>query len=633
MHRLDSSVDSVDNASSAGSVKSNGGYDAWVKTGRPVEPLSDSLFSPLVSNEATNSSTVPSYLCDDLVKIVNVLDRGSVDAPVTTSGSTSLVNTDTNTRASAATTMLKSTTNTTSTAEEMTDMDQNAAAAEYFLQQMLVSDIIVPEEDELQSSELVHPAALSISTDAVTTSAYSVDLKADNSVNMDAEPEDEMVYSRLHGYKIKVHKEQTGAIYKKILTDMGTHLASDNTTSEGNEFSIGEHDTSSRATELTANKLKQLHTISSQSMPSATVMPTHSILSTQYRSNVYAKYTQYRPLRAAACIDRASVEQQPERVIFGSDIESALFKADYTTSSSIIDASMRQKLKQSLVVRVLQALGVEFPHSTCSHGLFSRSCELNKQDIHGYLLDEAQLYDNIITSFATTPTTTSTDKMSALHSTETTLNGQSVPSYVSHLLSIGDAALPVCAIPTHLVQKHMLCARLGLDSELNFTIRIIADILSVASQPADIYSTNGNSRDKMLSAAFATQLQCVLIRLLTIRCHVELNLLNTTTATTSATTTTVTTTAASGSIADTQLSSDRIITLWRSQCRGLLATSISTVTTTTTTTTSNGEMTIPAVGHLALWAEYLQCETFLGQNVEAAKVIVFSYYIVLSWLS
>jgi len=364
-------------------------------------------------------------------------------------------------------------------------------------------------------------------------------------------------------------------------------------------------------------------------------MPTHSILSTQYRSNVYAKYTQYRPLRAAACIDSASVEQQPERVVFGSDIESALFKADYTTSSSIIDAPMRQKLKQSLVVCVLQALGVELTHSTCSHGLFSRSCELNKQDICSVLsVDEALFYDNITSCCGTTPTTTSINNLSAFHSTETTLNDQSVPCYVSHLLTIGDAALPVCAVPTHLVKKHMLCAKLGLDSELNFIIRIIADILSVDAQAADIDITNGNSRDKTLSAAFATQLQCVLIRLLTIRCHVELNLLNTPSATTATTTASVvanadptatTSAASSSSIADTQLSSDRIISVWRSQCRDLLATSISSPTTITSTT-SIGEMSIPAVGHLALWAEYLQCETFLGQNVEAVKVNVFSFY-------
>lgn len=557
------------------------GYDAWVIAGRPAEPPVHSLFSPAAPDATSQDETsgcidgaTLNCLRDDVHRIVAAL--GIVES----GGQKNYAHNSARGKAVPS----NGTTATVSDSDGINPhIDQNAAAAEYFLQQMLVSDTTLPTDDEYEG----HDHLFSINDDQPTnTSATPVTTNPDtvNTTNNVADPEEDMVYSRLHGYKIKVHKESTGAIYKKILTDMGSVPASDTNTDTSSSQT---NDTKSTATELTANKLKQLASAGNSTtlVQSSTRFATNTILSKQWKSNVYSKYTQYRPLRAAAFVDSASVEQQPERVIFSSDISSALFRAEYSTDSSIIDVQMRQKLKQSLVVRVLQAFGVVFLHNTCSHSLFSRSCELHIQDINHVLnVDEAMLYNSITnaSSTITTPTNSLANPVSC---------------YVLHLLSAGNAMLmPVCTVPVRIVKAHLLCAKLGLDSELNFIIRIIADILHTSTNDT-------NTSDGILSAGFVAQLRCVLLRLLTIRCHAELYKSNSVSA--------------SNTISDTDKSTEAIAQ-WRTQCRSLLETSICT-TAATQDNTQYSTFT-PLVGELSLWAEYLQCEVMLGQTTEALKV-------------
>lgn len=114
---MNSITGGVSSAVTDGSV---GGYDSWVRAGRPAEPTTTGADS--------SACEAPHYLKDDADNIRSVLAAES-----TVNGSSSITAVDT--------THPTHTTNTSTTTATATSVEeQNVLAADYFLQQMLSSE-------------------------------------------------------------------------------------------------------------------------------------------------------------------------------------------------------------------------------------------------------------------------------------------------------------------------------------------------------------------------------------------------------------------------------------------------------------------------------------------------------------
>lgn len=545
---------------------SSSGYDAWVRAGQPAEPQPSAVREECFRSDDCNTVrsvldaaylTVHSALPPYSFSVPQPQDRsGSVDAGgevVTTASVPAQVQDP-------------------STAEHNADL--NSAAADFFLQQILDSQLPVgtteeeqPEEDEqtdaVESTTAQQPAqaagATVVQSNAGAAKADPTAIGADACTNDGTNEEEGWVYSRLHGYKIKISQENSGAIYKKILNEMST---------TGAEPSVQDESSSNTYQALTSTHIdKYTRPLS----PPTYTDPQYSV----WRGDVWAKSCQFRPLRALSPHDSTAVEQQPERVIFSDDLKSAMFRSDVVTTSSMYDAKMHQDLKQRLIIRCLQGLGVTLPHCECSHATVPCSLQVLMDSVTTVNSEEDVLFHGIMSSAGAIRTTTASTEASASHSA-------SHGSSVDNLLHCTWMATSICTVQERLLRKHWVCSKFGFDSELSFIIRLVSDV---------VYQIND-----VVSLEFLSQLRRVLMHLLTVRLACDV------------------------SLKDSPSERSKVLEEWRGLCRSIIETSVVQSLEGDRSSAGAAGVLIPAVGDLSVWAEYLSAECMVGQQTEALKV-------------
>jgi hypothetical protein len=365
-----------------------------------------------------------------------------------------------------------------------------------------------------------------------------------------------MVYSRLHGYKIKVSAEDSGKIYRKILSEIAPN---------------GETTGEPGAVENTAAVyIDPISTVSKGSGDVFTALDASSTKFSRYSAHRCADAAQWRPLKAVSARDAGAVEQQPERVIFSDDIRASLFRSilgDQPATAESLGSTLEVGVRQHLVVRCLQVLGVHCLHSEMSHSTTQRTAALLLRSSGGAAWDQQ----------ARSEDSGSRTRQSGSHP---------LRKAAASALESGGLASSLCSVDEDLLRRHRLCSRFGFDSQLNFTIRLIADILR----------TVGASKDRLFAPEFVTHLRVVLVELLTARYQCT----------------------SAGKEAEDSAGVSAELLQWRAQCRAVIE---STVTDGIPASTGSLRMETPSVGSLEVWASYLSAEHALGQSSEATKVI------------
>jgi hypothetical protein len=373
-----------------------------------------------------------------------------------------------------------------------------------------------------------------------------------------------MVYSRLHGYKIKVSAEDSGKIYRKILSEIAP-----------NEETAGELGTAENA----AAYADSVVTGSRRRDDVFTPLDADSARFARYSAHRCADAVQWRPLKAVSARDADAVEQQPERVVFSDDIRGSLFRSildDEPANPGSLGAALEMDVRQHLVVRCLQALGVHCRHSEVSHSTAQRTSALLQPS----------------------SSTTWGEAHSRGGGAQTRQSGHlPLREAAIRALQSDGLASSLCVVDEDILRRHRLCARFGFDSQLNFVIRLIADVLR----------TVGASKDGIFSPEFVTHLRVVLVELLTVRYQCA--------ATTDA--------HDPGTAGEMAAEASPGLLLWRTQCRAVIE---SSVPNGNTASGGNVPAGVPAVGSLEAWARYLSAEHALGHSGEAAKVNTVALY-------
>jgi hypothetical protein len=549
-----------------------GGYASWARAGRPSDP---SICSASVAASGQSDSTQAI-----VAACVAALGSGSKQRSVTTQATSE-------SRRAPQLSPAPSTTGTfqarqaptaitgPSTGPEAQRTAENEAAADLFLRQVLGCDVNDTEDQHSEDNEQGNDDGQGEGYDGTTAAneapeaAISVVIDEEGEPlqrgrgegphppsSADQEPGEEMVYSRLHGYKIKVSSEPSNAIYRKILSEIAPDkLAGPDDGRTGAEGHDGQKTTAS----ATIGSIYQRY-----ALPVFRPLDSSAPQYGQYRAHCWASQVQWRPLRATAESDAAAAEEQPERVIFSDDLRTALFDCSLPPQPGVADAhiaDLNRGLRARLVVRCLQALGVQLSH-----------CEVSDAPMRHF---SAVLSGSALSILDAGGGTTLQRFSDACVATESRL--------MSSVTQEQDES-QLCIVSPALLESHVLCCRTRYDSLLNFAVRLVAEVVGLSGRV-----------NMLLAPSFVSQLRVVLVQLLTARLRSEQAVLP--------------------ADRDRQVA----LELWRTQCRDVIEASISDAGTGATAGSGSAQQ-VPAVGDLAVWAAYLSAEHTLGYTTEALKV-------------
>jgi hypothetical protein len=548
-----------------------GGYAAWARAGRPSDP---SVCAASVAESGQGDSTQAIIAACEAA-----LGSGSKQHSVATQA----------TSESHRAPQLSPTPSTTgpvqarqaptaitgpSTGAESQRTAENEAAADLFLRQVLGCDVNDTEDQHSEDNEQGNDDGQGEGYDG-TTAANEAPQAAINVVideegeplqrgdgegphppsSADQEPGEEMVYSRLHGYKIKVSSEPSNAIYRKILSEIAPDkLAGPDDGRTGAEGHDGQKTTSSATIGSSYQR---------DALPVFRPLDSSAPHYEQYRAHYWASQVQWRPLRATAESDAAAAEEQPERVIFSDDLRTALFDCSLPPQPGVADAhiaDLNRGLRARLVVRCLQALGVQLSH-----------CEVSHAPMRHF---SAVLSGSALSILDAVGETTLQRFSDACVATESRLMQSTTQEQDEGQLCIASQAL---------LESHALCCRARYDSLLNFAVRLVAEVVGLSGRVS-----------MLLAPSFVSQLRVVLVQLLTARLRSELAVLP--------------------ADRDRQVA----LELWRTQCRSVIEASVCDAGATVAGIGRSQQ--VPAVGDLAVWAAYLSAEHTLGYAAEAFKV-------------
>jgi hypothetical protein len=566
-----------------------GGYAAWARAGRPSDPSicsasvaasgqSDSTQAIIAACEAALGS------CSKQHSVATQATSESHRAPQL-SPAQSIMGPVVARQASTASTG-------PSTGAESQRTAENEAAADLFLRQVLGCVVTDTEDQVSDDNEQGNDDGQGEGYDG-TIAANEAPMAAINVVideegeplrrrheegphppsSADQEPGEEMVYSRLHGYKIKVSSEPSNAIYRKILSEIAPDkLAGPDDGRTGAEGHDGQKTTASATIGSTYQRDARPSTGAESQRTAeneAAAVPVFRPLDSsaphyeQYRAHYWASQVQWRPLRATAESDAAAAEEQPERVIFSDDLRPSLFDCSLPPQPGVADAhiaDLNRRLRARLIMRCLQALGVRLPHCEVSHAPVRRF--------------SAVLCDGALSILGAVGGTTLQRFSDACVPTE-------CRSMSSVTLEQDESQL--CVVSPALLESHVLCCRTRYDSRLNFAVRLVAEVVGLSGRVS-----------MLLAPSFVSQLRVVLVQLLTARQRSEQAVLP--------------------ADRDRQVA----LELWRTQCRGVIEASVCDAGATIAGSGSSQQ--VPAVGDLAVWAAYLSAEHTLGYTTEALKV-------------
>ena len=224
-----------------------------------------------------------------------------------------------------------------------------------------LNDVVKEIDNALKTTDITssnNTINADVTTTATATSTATATATAHSSTNdthtNDTTPEltETYVYSRLHGYRIKITNEDTGAVYRKILGELDD--VDDNNTS----VSKKSQPKSKVKSKSTLNDRYRYQYAKENLLTSLACRPVLSPLLLLLLSYYHYYHLQ---LRAYADCDVEEGAANPDRVVLIDDIR------PYLVSVSSHAAKMR------LIIRTLQHLGLTFPYDQSTSSLSSLS--------------------------------------------------------------------------------------------------------------------------------------------------------------------------------------------------------------------------------------------------------------------
>jgi hypothetical protein len=504
-----------------------GGYAAWARAGRPSDP---SVCAASVAESGQGDSTQAIIAACEAA-----LGSGSKQHSVTTQATSASRRAPQFSPAPSSTGPIVAHQAPTaitgpSIGTEAQSTAENEAAADLFLRQVLGCDVHDTEDQRREDNEQGNDDGQGEDYDGITAAneapKAAINVVIDEECeplrrrheegphppsSADQEPGEEMVYSRLHGYKIKVSSEPSNAIYRKILSEIAPDkLAGPDEGRTGAEGHDGQKTTASATIGSSYQR---------DALPVFRPLDSSAPQYEQYRAHYWASQVQWRPLRATAESDAAAAEEQPERVIFSDDLRPSLFDCSLPPQPGVADghiADLNRGLRARLIVCCLQALGVQLPHCEVSHAPMRRF--------------SAVLSGSALSILGVVGGTTLQRFSDACVPTE-------CRSMSSVTLEQDESQL--CVVSPALLESHVLCCRTRYDSRLNFAVRLVAEVVGLSGRVS-----------MLLAPSFVSQLRVVLVQLLTARLRSELAVLP--------------------ADRDRQVA----LELWRTQCRSVIEASV-----------------------------------------------------------
>ena len=368
--------------------------------------------------------------------------------------------------------------------------------------------IVIKESDfkEKGESEIV----------ASSSAALADPVGLDNEVDAD----DGMVYSRIHGYRIPIRQEDSLSSYRRVLGKLqAQHPAVDqeHDSEEAIAAGAGEPKGKRAAADgqtdiwhtwkaiIEEDRLLQVAKVDEKRGEELGY-------SALWGRDFLLSSIQWRPLRAlnnrnyilpSESSDMSNIEL--DRVAFFEDIKDFLFTLPLRDSArpegkddiDNLTLGFSFRLHQRLVLRSLEGLGLLLPLSSCSHSLQRRQLNPHLQT------------DSLDAEFSPP-----LDIFAAHRNPAESGNTDAQWDPFRYQWQMLSNHQEVCLVSKALATKHKACFCFGYDSELNFIIRVVENILSVHIR----------KKLRKLTHQFAIQLRCLLMKLLVDRWELQLGL-------------------------------------------------------------------------------------------------------------
>lgn len=312
-----------------------------------------------------------------------------------------------------------------------------------------------------------------------------------------------MVYSRIHGYRIPIRQEDSLSSYRRVLDKLQSE-GFNNGDEEGN--GDGGHDQALNGTK-TSKRQKNESVINESWMTHQQIAEedcqvvdsTEVGYSVRWANDCLLSSTQWRPLRAISNSHYHTTgpgseneEIELDRVIFFEDIRDHMFvlspgKVDTIARGIDLEDSTQGfsfRLHQRMVIRCMESLGLLLPLASCSHSLQRRHLNSHLQ-ADNVAAQSCPLLDILLDD---------------LHRVEKDGCECLRTSPRQRLLM---SQQRICSVNEVLTAKHKLGYSLGFDTELNFTIRLLENILAISA----------TDKKSKLTTLFNLHLRSVLMQL------------------------------------------------------------------------------------------------------------------------
>eukprot|EP01034_Spumella_vulgaris_P023195 gene23195-29390_t len=519
-----------------------------------------------------------------------------------------------NVNSASRTETIPTTTTTTTTTSTSSDIIINNRRDKKSSKRRAVDFFVENNEDNNEYVSARQRIIKANDTAAAPVAYITTDNHDTNNNDEEEEEDDNMVYSAVHGYKIKITSEDSKRPYLKLLGDTLQSEVSgvaddEEEEGEGVDFSALSSEEILRYFEVKNSERKKAKLSLSQQTVLMPPFDPHQqshnsnqndnsdnvcedVIKwrsdvTKWRSDLIVSLFQHSPLRLNTHYCEQNTvnticnttntdnnttsilcsEIEPERVV--------LFRDDiypYIRNTSTSSQSARQRL----VIRCLQTVSENslfFPHAEHSHSEFSRSTA-------AYRVSGRSSADF---SYGLMRRTETRKSSSNTNSTQTSNAKGNIILSVYHKLSKDFVKLnSICLVRENLLHKHRVCvlANRSESSELNAAINLVSGVIQ----------NNDNNNTNMLSFEFVCELRCVLISLLFARYLLEQQIVvNTAINNTNNLNTDITTTTTDNTTTSTTLTA-----LFRTQCQSIIERSVSP--------------SHNVCGDLSCWGEYIRCE-------------------------
>ena len=389
-----------------------------------------------------------------------------------------------------------------------------------------------------------------------------------------------------------------------------------------------------------------------------------------FNNYILRHHLQWRPIRAINDIYKNDIiisEVEPDRVVLSDDIKLFLFKMkridndivrsrwDVGSSNSNNNSTVSNRkgysdvnkmMNQRLVIRLLESMGIYLHHNQCSHSQSQRlRSNYDSDEINTYC--DQQVYEIMMTSScgagrSSSSNSTTTNNNNNYNNSASTILSSDL--YQSLLMKSNDE---VCMFSQKLLTSHIISIRGKVNSELDFIIHLLYDIIlnNNRSKDRSIYSGDGSSNcgdgissgsndsAQCLSEGFKTELQCLLMHLLSVKYKLDMHtlLLSFRHSNNAGGNDSGSRSSKSGNKSSDDSSNDHKVVIkkmtqhlqWR--CRQLIEQTIPKYNDSSNNSNSNSNNS-PKIGNLFLWSRYIEIELMTGNFFDAMKVSSFLVY-------